>query len=238
MRRARLEQKKGSSWVGRRRISKAGPIRPHSQDSTAHPTPGGWPVRCCKEVRGFTLPPRVSQEAQRVSKGRSIRRVSCLGVFPLPAPGEKSGQGYSPYVRVSGLVSCLNGPALEAGFISRRFWLDAAWTRGVAAAFQLRSRQAKNIAFSKTSTRQRPETSSDPLVVHSEKSSRRLPSVNFKKTEKLLVVYFFYFVQTASTYTQHGCDHNHCREPSRAAAVPYTNKRAPWASLLSTYRSL
>lgn len=146
--------------------------------------------------------PCLARKAQRGCEGRSIRRVSCFSVFPLPAPGEKSGQGYSPYVRVSGLVSCLNGPALEAGFISRRFWLDAAWTRGIAAAFQLRWRHA----IISRSKKLRRANVPWRLAIHLCTLRKKLATLavrEFKKKQKKLLVVHFILFYTDSQYVRH-----------------------------------
>lgn len=132
MRRARLEQKKGSSWIGRRRISKARPIRPDSQDTTAaHPTPGGWPVRCCQEVRGFTLPARVSHKAQRVdARIDLLYAASPVWCFSPARPRRELRSGLFSvrivlvYDRVSGLLFLLEWPRAGSRLYFRPVWLE------------------------------------------------------------------------------------------------------------------
>ena len=92
-------------------------------------------------------------------------------------------------IEFPGCFSCLNGLALEAGFISGRFGWNLP-ERGVAATMAelapfYNTAKSKNLRRANVLRRRPRET-------HLQQSSRRLPSVNFKKQKNYLLLFFFF----------------------------------------------
>ena len=114
-------------------------------------------------------------------------------------------------IEFPGCFSCLNGLALDAGFIYGRFGWNL-HERGVAATMAelapfYNTAKSKNLRRANVLRRRPRET-------HLQHSSRRLPSVNFKKQKNYLLLFFFFLIFVCTDANSSS------RRESRTALLP------------------